>query len=103
MLYVAYALSVVAMVWMGADVVAAVRLKKALSEGGEVGQKWSLLTNFLIFFFVAYVLSPLILLLELDIEYMSLMVFGVFVFGAAFVWIVIGVLKDTLSFLNLLK
>ncbi len=34
---------------------------------------------------------------------MSVLVFAVFLFGAVFVWIVIGVIRETLSFLDVLK
>jgi len=34
---------------------------------------------------------------------MNVAVFCVFVFGAVFVWVVIGILRDTLAFLKLLR
>ncbi|QQR72838.1 MAG: hypothetical protein IPJ17_15260 [Holophagales bacterium] len=99
---VALALAAVAAVVMAVDLVAAVKLRRALARG-EIGRKWSLLTALLAFFLLGYVVAPLSLLLGLSQETMSLLTFGVFLLGAAFVWIVIGILRDALSFLDLLK
>jgi len=98
----AYALAAAAIVVMGIDVVLAVRLRRRI-VGGEVGQKWGLLTLLVGVFFVGYLLSPLALLFQFPAEYLNLLVFGVFLFGAVFVWVVIGIIRDTLSFLKLLR
>ncbi len=100
--YLAYGLSFAAIITMAVDVVLAIRLRKPI-VGGDVGKKWGLLTSLVVFFFFGYLLSPLVLLLNLPIEYMSVLVFAVFLFGAVFVWVVIGIVRDTLSFLDLLK
>jgi hypothetical protein len=99
---VSYVLSLAAIVVMAADVWAALRLRRSLIGGG-VGQKWQFLTALIVLFFLGYVVSPLVLWLNLPIEYMGLLVFAVFLFGAVFVWVVIGIIRDVLSFLNLLK
>ena len=102
MLYLAYALSFVAIVVMAADVYFALQLKRSIL-GGEVGKKWSLLTTLIVVFFFCYLLSPLVLVFDLGIEVMSVLVFVVFLFGAVFVWVVIGIIRDTLTFLDMLK
>ena len=102
MLYLAYALSGAAILVMALDVFQAFRLKRSIL-GGEVGKKWSLLTTLLVVFFVCYLLSPLVLVFDLGIDVMSVLVFFVFLFGAVFVWVVIGIIRDTLTFLDMLK
>jgi len=96
------ALAAFASVVMVLNVVLAVRLKNALT-GGEIGSKWRLLTVLLVCFLVAYVVSPLLLFLGFGVETMATLAFGVFLLGALFVWIVIGILRDALSFLELLR
>jgi len=100
--YVAYGLAALAILVMGTNVVLAIRLRRAI-VGGEVGEKWGALTVLIGFFFVGYLLSPLALYYELPSPYLNLLVFAVFLFGAVFVWVVIGIIRDTLSFLKLLK
>ena len=102
MLYAAYAFSVAAILVMAFDVFQAFKLKGSIL-GGEVGKKWNLLTTLLVIFFVCYLASPLVLVLDLGIDVMGVLVFFVFLFGAVFVWVVIGIIRDTLSFLDMLK
>ena len=102
MTWVSYALAGLAIVVMGVDVILAVRLRRAI-VGGEVGQKWGLLTGLVGLFFVGYLLSPLALWFQLPPEYLNVLVFAVFLFGAVFVWVVIGIIRDTLTFLKLVK
>lgn len=102
MTYLAYALSAAAIIVMAIDVALALKLKKAI-VGGEVGQKWGLLTTLVVIFFFGYLASPLLLYFHAPPEYLTVMMFFVFLFGAVFVWIVIGIIRDTLSFLDLLK
>jgi FtsH-binding integral membrane protein len=99
---VAYALAAVAIAIMGVNVVRAVRLRRAI-VGGEVGAKWGLMTVLVVVFFVGYLFSPLAILYDLPSDWLWLLVFGVFVFGAVFVTVVIGIIRDTLSFLKLVK
>ena len=105
--YLVYLLSALAIVLMGVDLLQAFRLKAALDRGelgrGEVERKWSLLCGMLVFFFVGYLASPLLLVSQLDPRYVNLLVFLVFLFGAAFVFVVIGIIRDVLSVLDLLK
>ncbi|HEY6001839.1 MAG TPA: hypothetical protein VIV57_03115 [Anaeromyxobacter sp.] len=98
----AYGLAALAIAVMGIDVVLAVRLRRAI-VGGEVGAKWTLLTGLVAFFFVGYLVSPLALYYAIPGRYLNVLVFAVFAFGAVFVWIVIGIIRDTLSFLKLLR
>lgn len=102
MIYLAYALSAAAILVMALDVVLALRLKRAI-VGGEVGEKWNLLTMLILVFFVGYLFSPLALYFKLPVEYLNILVFSVFLFGAIFVWVVIGIIREALSFLKLLK
>ena len=102
MVYVAYGLSGLAILVMGLNVVLALRLKRAIL-GGEVGEKWRLLTALIAVFFVCYLFSPLALWYALPAGYLNLLVFGVFLFGAIFVWVVMGIIRDTLTFLKLIK
>jgi hypothetical protein len=102
MQWVAYALAAVAIAVMAVNVVQAIRLRRAI-VGGEVGTKWGLLTFLIAFFFVGYLVSPLAIYLQIPKQVMDLMVFAVFLFGAVFVFVVIGIIRDTLSFLKLVK
>src|SRR5512138_227526 len=102
MIYVAYGLAGFAILVMGVNAVLAIRLKRAI-VGGEVGEKWGLLTALIVVFFVCYLFSPLALAYALPAEYLNLLVFGVFLSGAVFVWVVMGIIRDTLSFLKLIK
>ncbi len=102
MIYVAYGLAAVAIAVMAVNAVLAVRLKRAIL-GGEVGEKWGLMTALIVVFFVCYLFSPLALAFAMPPEYLNLLVFGVFLFGAVFVWVVIGIIRDTLTFLKLVK
>lgn len=102
MQWIAYGLASLAILVMGFDVYLAVRLRRAI-VGGEVGQKWGLLTFLIGLFFVGYLLSPLALYYQLPAEYLNLLVFGVFLFGAVFVSVVIGIIKDALTFLKLVR
>jgi len=102
MVYLAYLLALAAIVVMAFNVVSAFKLKKAI-VGGEVGEKWALLTTLIAVFFVGYLLSPLALYFKIPSEYLNLLVFGVFLFGAVFVMVVIGIIRQALSFMGLLK
>jgi hypothetical protein len=99
---VAYGVAALAILVMAANVVQAVRLRRSI-VGGEVGSKWSALTGLIAAFFVGYLLSPLAVLFGLPTEALYVMVFGVFLFGAVFVFVVIGIIRDTLSFLKLTR
>ena len=100
-LYAAYVLAAAAIIVMGVDMVKALKLKKAI-VGGEVGEKWSFLTALIVVFFVFYLFAPLILVFDLQ-DYLPALTFFVFLFGAVFVLVVIGIIKEALSFLDLLK
>ncbi|MFO0582738.1 MAG: hypothetical protein U0229_10715 [Anaeromyxobacter sp.] len=97
-----YALAGAAIVVMGLNVVAAVRLRRAI-VGGEVGQKWGVLTGLVAVFFACYLASPLAIWYAVPPEHVYTIAFGVFLFGAIFVWVVIGIIRDTLGFLKLLR
>ncbi len=99
---VGYGLAILAILVMGLNVMAAVSLKRAII-GGEVGQKWGVLTLLVAVFFVCYLFSPLALAYQIPNEYLNILVFAVFLFGAVFVRVVIGIIRDMLSFLKLVK
>jgi len=96
----AYVLAAGAIAVMGLNVFQAIRLRQAI-VGGEVGAKWSALTMLVALFFVGYLFSPLAIYFGLPARYLSLLVFAVFLLGAVFVWVVIGIIRDTLTFLKL--
>lgn len=98
----AYVLAALAIVVMAVNVVLAVRLRRAI-VGGEVGAKWGLMTGLIVFFFFGYLFAPLALYFALPEHWVYAMAFGVFLFGAVFVFVVIGIIRDTLTFLKLLK
>ena len=102
MQWVAYGLAAAAIVVMAVNVVQAIRLRRAI-VGGEIGSKWSALTWLIGFFFLGYVLSPLAIYARLPQQFLLPLVFAVFLFGAVFVWVVIGIIRDTLTFLKLVK
>lgn len=97
-----YALAALAIVVMGINTVLALRLKRAIL-GGELGEKWGVLTALITVFFACYLFSPLALYFQIPNEYLNALVFAVFLSGAAFVWVVMGIIRDTLSFLKLLR
>lgn len=99
---VAYLLAALSILIMGGNVLLAIRLRRSII-GGEVGQKWGLLTFLVAFFFLGYLFSPLAIYFQLPVRYLNLIVFAVFLFGALFVWVVIGIIRDTLTFLKLVK
>lgn len=100
--YAAYGLVLGAIAVMAVNVVRSLRLSRRL-VGGEIGQKWTMLTGLVGLFFVGYLVSPAAIYYKLPVEYLNLMVFGVFLFGAVFVSVVIGIVSETLGFLKLLK
>ena len=102
MIWAAYGLAAVAIAVMAMNVVQAIRLRRAI-VGGEIGTKWSLLTFLIGVFFLGYLVSPLAIYFQFPKEILDLMVFAVFLFGAVFVWFVIGIIRDTLEFLKLAK
>ena len=102
MVYLAYLLALAAIVVMAINVVHAFKLKRAI-VGGEVGEKWTLLTTLIAVFFAGYLFSPLALYFEIPSQYLNLLVFAVFLFGAVFVMVVIGIIRQALSFMGLLK
>ena len=98
----AYGLAAAAIAVMAVNVVQAMRLRRSI-VGGEVGAKWGVLTFLIAFFFLGYLLSPLAIYYGLPPRVLALLVFAVFLFGAVFVWVVIGIIRDTLAFLKLTR
>lgn len=96
----AYFLAGLALAAMGLGVVLAVRLRRAII-GGEVGARWSLVTGLVAFSFLGYLLSPLALYFGVPSQYLNLLVFAVFLCGAVFILVVMGIIRDTLTFLRL--
>lgn len=85
----------------------AFQLKNAIGRGdlgkGEVAKKWNVFTGLLVVFFVGYLASPLFVLFKLDPAWGNVLVFTVFLLGAGFVFVVVGMLKDILTVLDVLK
>jgi hypothetical protein len=101
-LILSYILSVAAMAVMFANVLMAFRLRKDII-GGEIGRRWSILSFLILFFLLGYIVSPLLLVMDVPVEIMGVLVFMVFLFGAIFVAVVIKIIRDTLSFMDLLN
>ena len=99
---VAYGIAALAILVMAGNVARAIQLKRAI-VGGEVGAKWTVLTALIAVFFLGYLLSPLAIHFGLPADSLFVAVFAVFLFGAVFVWVVIGIIRDTLSFLKLTR
>lgn len=102
MIYISYLLSSLGILVMVINVVLAFRLRRKLI-GGEIRSRWNLLTNFILLFLFGYILSPLLLVFSAPVEYMGIMVFLIFLFGAIFIWIVIRIIRETLAVMGLLK
>jgi hypothetical protein len=102
MIYVSYALAFLAITAMVINVVQAFRLRRDLI-GGEIRSRWSLLTNFILIFLFGYILSPLLLIFSVPVEYMGAVVFLIFLFGAIFILIVIRIIRDTLAVMGVLE
>lgn len=102
MIYVSYALAFLAITAMVVNVVQAFRLRRALI-GGEIRSRWNLLTNFILIFLFGYILSPLLLVFSVPVEYMGAVVFLIFLFGAIFILIVIRIIRDTLAVMGVLE
>jgi len=102
MIYISYGLSFLGILVMVVNMVLAFRLRGKLI-GGEIRSRWGLLTNFILLFLVGYILSPLLLIFSVPVEYMGAVVFLIFLLGAIFVWIVITIIRETLSVLGVLE
>jgi hypothetical protein len=102
MLYVSYFLAFLAILMMVVNVVLAFRLRRRLI-GGEIRSRWSLLSNFIVIFLFGYILSPLLLIFSVPMDLMGAVVFLIFLFGAIFVWIVIRIIRDTLTVMGVLE
>jgi hypothetical protein len=98
----AYGMAALAIVVMAVNVFQALRLRRAI-VGGEIGSKWSVLTVLIAVFFSGYLLSPLAIYFGLPSDALFVMMFAVFLFGAVFVWVVTGIIRDTLDFLKLTR
>ncbi len=97
-----YALAALAIAVMAVNVYQAISLRRAI-VGGEVGAKWGVLTVLIGFFFVGYLFSPLAIWFQLPPKVLDVLVFAVFLFGAVFVSVVIGIIRDVLTFLKLIR
>jgi hypothetical protein len=71
--------------------------------GGEVGARWNVLSILVLIFLIAYILSPLLLLLDVPVDYLLLAVFVVFFLGAVFVGLVVRTMRDVLQVMDLLE
>lgn len=97
-----YALAGLAILVMLFNTILTFRLRSKLI-GGEVGLRWNLLSILVLVFLVAFILSPLLLLLKVPVEYLLLAVFAVFFLGAVFVGIIVRVVRDILQVMDLLE
>jgi hypothetical protein len=85
---------------MAINVFKAYTLKKSI-VGGELGEKWNYSFYLIIFFFIGYIVSPLIL--RISPEYKDIIISLVFLFGALFVLIMISILISVITVLKVKK
>lgn len=97
-----YALAGLAILVMAYNTILTFRLRSKLI-GGEVGARWNVLSILVLIFLVAFILSPLLLLLSVPVEYLLLAVFIVFFLGAVFVGLVVRIVGDILQVMDLLE
>jgi drug/metabolite transporter (DMT)-like permease len=97
-----YVLAGLAIVVMAFNTVLTFRLRRKLI-GGEVGARWNVLSILVMVFLVAFILSPLLLVLNAPVDFLLLAVFSVFFLGAVFVGLVVRVVGDILQVMDLLE
>ena len=102
MLVASYVVSVLAILVMAVNVYQAVALRRSM-VGGEIGTKWNALTWIVAVFLVGYLVAPLAVWYGMPHDDLLPVVFVVFLLGAVFVWVVIGIIRDTLAFLKLTR
>jgi hypothetical protein len=95
-----YVISVLAICVMAMNVYKAFNLKKSI-VGGELGEKWNYSFYLIIFFFIGYIVSPLIL--RINPEYKDIVISLVFLFGAIFVLIMISILISVITVFKVKK
>ena len=69
--------------------------------GGELKGRVAVLVGLLVFFFVGYIVSPFLYLLE-EFEYTTLIVYLVFLFGAIFVLLTLDTMNAVLKFFGII-
>lgn len=97
-----YVLAVLAILVMLYNTIVTLQLRAKLI-GGEVGARWNVLSILVLVFLAAFILSPLLLLLNVPIDYLLLAVFVVFFLGAVFVGIVVRIVRDILQVMGVLE
>lgn len=100
MITIYYIISVLAICVMAINVYKAFNLKKSIM-GGELGEKWNYSFYLIIFFFIGYIVSPLIL--RISPEYKDIIISLVFLFGAIFVFIMISILISVITVFKVKK
>ena len=93
---VSFALSGLAILTMLICVIRGVLFYRSIA-GGEIKRRVAILVALLVFFFLGYIASPFLYLLE-KMEYTSLIVYLVFLFGALFVLLSIDTMNAVLRF-----
>jgi hypothetical protein len=99
---VLYILSALAIIVMLYNTVLTFQLRQKII-GGEVGARWNVLSILVLVFLIAFVLSPLLLLFDIPVDYLLLAVFIVFFLGAVFVGLVVHVVRDVLQVMDFLE
>jgi len=97
-----YGLAGLAILVMAFNTVMTFRLRSKLI-GGEVGARWNVLSLLALLFLIAFILSPLLLILSVPVDYLLLAVFAVFFLGAVFVGLVVRIVGDILQVMDLLE
>jgi hypothetical protein len=97
-----YVLAGSAILVMAFNTVITFRLRSKLI-GGEVGARWNLLSALVLIFLIAFILSPLLLIFSVPVNYLLMTVFAVFFLGAVFVGLVVRIVGDILQVMELLE
>lgn len=71
--------------------------------GGVVRARWNVLSTLVLVFLIGFILSPLLLVLNIPVDYLILAMLSVFLLGAVFVLLVVRVVGDILQALDLLE
>lgn len=97
-----YILAGLAIIVMAINTLMTLQLRSKLI-GGEVRARWNVLTALVLLFLIAFVLSPLLLIFAVPVDYLLMAVFAVFFLGALLVGIVVRIVRDILQVMALLE
>lgn len=97
--YLNFAISGLAILTMLICVIRGIMFHRRIS-GGKIKRRVAVLVALLVFFFVGYIVSPFLYLIE-QFEYTTLIVYLVFLFGALFVLLSLDTMNAVLRFFGI--